>query len=136
MLSSRRGPTPPPCRSPWKFLEPGTFENTSEFVGSLQAEQRVELPARSQWPHYPKNFCARPGDAVRAGQPVMQLKPDQAQARVAGAQAGAEAARYGRDAAQAQLEAAQAQLLQAEADVQLAEVEFRRTKKPGGRTVP
>jgi len=117
---------PPAVPVTLEILEPGTFENTSEFVGSLQAEQRVEL--RPEANGRITQIFVQPGDAVRAGQPVMQLKPDQAQARVAGAQAGAEAARYGRDAAQAQLEAAQAQLLQAEADVQLAEVEFRRTK--------
>jgi RND family efflux transporter MFP subunit len=117
---------PPAVPVTLEILEPGTFEDTSDFVGSLQAEQRVEL--RPEANGRITQIFVQPGDAVRAGQPVMQLRPDQAQARVEGAQAGAEAARYGRDTAQAQLEAAQAQLLQAEADVQLAEVEFRRTK--------
>ena len=90
-----------------EILEPGTFENTSEFVGSLQAEQRVEL--RPEANGRITQIFVQPGDAVRAGQPVMQLKPDQAQARVAGGP-GSELKRlaYGRDAAQAQLEAAQA----------------------------
>ena len=107
-------------------LESGTFEDTSDFVGSLEAEQRVEL--RPETNGRITQIYVQPGDAVSPGQPIMQLRPDQAHARVEGAQAGADAARYGRDAAQAQLEAAQAQLLQAESDVQLAEVEFRRTK--------
>jgi RND family efflux transporter MFP subunit len=107
-------------------LEPGTFEDTSNFVGSLEADQRVEL--RPETNGRITEILVQPGDAVSSGQPILQLRPDQAQARVEGAQAGADAARFGRDAAQAQLEAAQAQLLQAESDVQLAEVEFRRTK--------
>jgi len=86
---------PPAVPVTLEILEPGTFENTSEFVGSLQAEQRVEL--RPEANGRITQIFVQPGDAVRAGQPVMQLKPDQAQARVAGAQAGAEAARYGRD---------------------------------------
>jgi RND family efflux transporter MFP subunit len=122
----QQGGPPPAVPVTLETLEPGTFEDTSDFVGSLQAEQRVEL--RPETNGRITQIFVQPGDAVRAGQPILQLRPDQAQARVAEAQAGAEAARFGRDASQAQLEAAQAQLLQAESDVQLAEVEFRRTK--------
>jgi RND family efflux transporter MFP subunit len=122
----QQGGAPPAVPVTLETLEPGTFEDTSEFVGSLEAEQRVEL--RPETNGRITQIFVQPGDAVSPGQPVMQLRPDQAQAQVEGAQAGADAARYGRDAAQAQLEAAQAQLLQTESDVQLAEVEFRRTK--------
>lgn len=117
---------PPAVPVTLETLEPGTFEDTSNFVGSLEADQRVEL--RPETNGRITEILVQPGDAVSSGQPILQLRPDQAQARVEGAQAGADAARFGRDAAQAQLEAAQAQLLQAESDVQLAEVEFRRTK--------
>ncbi len=121
-----QGGAPPAVPVTLTTLEPGTFEDTAEFVGSLQAEQRVEL--RPETDGRITQIFVEAGDPVSAGQPILQLRPDQAQAQVAGSQAGADAARFGRDAAQAQLEAAQAQLLQSESDVQLAEVEFRRTK--------
>lgn len=107
-------------------LQPGTFEDSTEFVGSLEAEQRVAL--KPEIDGRITQIFVSPGDGVGQGQPVVQLSPDQAQAQVAGAQAGAQAARYGRDTAQAQLEAAQAQLVQTQADVKLAEVNFRRTR--------
>lgn len=117
---------PPAVPVQLQALEPGTFEDTSEFVGSLEAEQRVELSPEANG-RITQVFVAS-GAGVGAGQPILQIRPDQAQAQVAGSIAGADAARFARDTAQAQLESAQAQLLQAEADVQLAEVEFRRTK--------
>lgn len=122
----QQGGAPPAVPVTLETLEPGTFEDSSEFVGSLQADQRVEL--RPETDGRITQIFVEAGDPVSPGQPIMQLRPDQVQAQVEGAQAGADAARYSRDAAQAQLEAAQAQLLQAESDVQLAEVEFRRTK--------
>lgn len=117
---------PPAVPVTLQTLEPGTFEDTTEFVGSLQAEQRVDL--RTEIDGRITQIFVEAGASVTSGQPIMQLRPDQAQAQLEGAQAGADAARFGRDTAQAQLEAAQAQLLQAQADVQLAEVEFRRSK--------
>lgn len=116
---------PPAVPVQLQALEPGTFEESTEFVGALGAEQRVDL--RPETDGRITQILVTPGDEVSVGQPIMQLRPDQAQAQVAGSQAGAEAARYARDASQAQLEAAQAQFLQAESDVQLAEAEFRRT---------
>jgi RND family efflux transporter MFP subunit len=107
-------------------LQPGSFEDSTEFVGSLEAEQRVAL--KPEIDGRITQIFVTPGDGVGQGQPVVQLSPDQAQAQVAGAQAGAQAALYGRNTAQAQLEAAQAQLVQTQADVKLAEVNFRRTK--------
>jgi RND family efflux transporter MFP subunit len=117
---------PPAVPVKLETLQPGTFEETTEFVGSLQAEQRAELSPEVAG-QITQIYVAS-GDAVSPGQPILQIQPDQAQAELEGSQAGAEAARFGRDAAQAQLEVAQSQLLQAKSDVQLAEVEFNRTK--------
>jgi len=117
---------PPAVSVKLETLEPGTFEDTSDFVGSLQADQRVDL--RPEASGRITQIFVEAGDAVGPGQPILQLRPEQAQAQLEGSRAGADAARYGRDTAQAQLEASQAQLLQAQSDVQLAEVEFRRTK--------
>ena len=117
---------PPAVPVQLQSLQPGTFEDSSEFVGSLQAEQRVDL--RPETAGRITQIFAFSGDPVTAGQPILQLRPDQVEAQVSGAQAGAEAARFGREAAQAQLEAAQAELAQTRSDVQLAQVEFGRTQ--------
>lgn len=107
-------------------LQPGTLEESSDFVGALQAEQRIEL--KPQVEGRVAQIFVSSGSAVTTGQPVVQLSPTQAQAEVSAAQAGAAAARFGRDAAQAQVEAAQAQVARTQADVELAIVEFTRTE--------
>jgi RND family efflux transporter MFP subunit len=121
-----QGGAPPAVPVTLETLQTGTFEDTTEFVGSLQAEQRVDL--QPEISGQIAQIFVSSGTLVSPGQPIMQINPDQSQAEVAGSQAGAQAARYGQEAAQAQLEAAQAQLFRAESDVQLAEVEFGRTQ--------
>ncbi|MGB3308717.1 MAG: efflux RND transporter periplasmic adaptor subunit [Nodosilinea sp.] len=108
-------------------LQPGSFEESSDFVGALQADQRVEL--KPQVAGRVTQIFVSSGSAISQGQPVVQLSPDQVQAEVSAAQAGAQAARFGREAAQAQVEAAQAQVARAQADVELAVVEFGRTER-------
>ncbi|NJL48725.1 MAG: HlyD family efflux transporter periplasmic adaptor subunit, partial [Leptolyngbyaceae cyanobacterium SM2_5_2] len=118
---------PPAVPVQVQALQPGTLEQSSEFIGALEAEQRVEL--KPEVAGRITQILVAPGDAVGPGQPIVLLRPDQAQAEVAGAQAGAEAARFGRDAAQAQVEAAAAAVAQAGSEAQLAQVEFNRTQQ-------
>ncbi|MGB3138932.1 MAG: efflux RND transporter periplasmic adaptor subunit [Nodosilinea sp.] len=126
-------PQPPSAMGPQAVpvqvqeLQPGTFEESSDFVGALQAEQRVEL--KPQVAGRVTRVYVSSGSAITQGQPVVQLSPDQAEAEVSAAQSGAEAASFGREAAQAQVSAAQAQLARTQADVELAAVEFRRTEQ-------
>ncbi|MGB3202320.1 MAG: efflux RND transporter periplasmic adaptor subunit, partial [Nodosilinea sp.] len=110
-----------------QVLQPGAFEESSDFVGALQAEQRVEL--KPQVAGRVTQIFVSSGSAIGQGQPVVQLSPDQAQAEVSAAQAGAQAARFGREAAQAQVAAAQSQVTRTQADVELAVVEFSRTER-------
>lgn len=110
-----------------QVLQPGAFEESSDFVGSLEAEQRVEL--KPEVAGRVTQIFIGSGSAVAAGQPVVQLSPDQTQAQVTASQAAAQAASFGRDAAQAQVDAAQAQVARTQADVELALVEFRRTER-------
>lgn len=125
----RSGMDPAPQAMPVQVqvLQPGTFEDSADFVGSLEAEQRVEL--KPEVAGRITQILVSPGGAIGPGQAVVRLSPDQAQAQVAGAQAGAEAARFGRETAQAQLEAAQAQLARTQADVELAVAEFSRIER-------
>ncbi|HIK44958.1 MAG TPA: efflux RND transporter periplasmic adaptor subunit [Leptolyngbyaceae cyanobacterium M65_K2018_010] len=118
---------PPAVPVQTQLLQPGTLEDSSEFIGVLEAEQRVDL--RPEVAGRVTQVFVSSGSVVRPGQPILQLRPDQAQAEVAGAQAGAEAARFGRDAAQAQVESAQANIARTRSEVQLAEAEFSRTQQ-------
>ncbi len=108
-------------------LQPGTFEESSDFVGSLEAEQSIEL--RSEVAGRVTQVLISSGGAVTRGQSVVQLSPDQSQSQVSAAQAAAQAAGFGRDVAQAQIEAAQAQVARTQADVELALVEYSRAER-------
>jgi RND family efflux transporter MFP subunit len=108
-------------------LQPGAVEDSSEFIGVLEAEQRVEV--RPEVSGRVTQVLVSSGSAVRQGQPLVRLSPNQVQAEVASAQAGAQAAQFGREAAQAQLAAAQSQVSRTQADVELALVEFRRAER-------
>ncbi|WOD38031.1 efflux RND transporter periplasmic adaptor subunit [Nodosilinea sp. E11] len=108
-------------------LQPGAFEESSDFVGSLEAAQRIEL--RPEVAGRVTQVLISSGSVVSQGQPVVQLSPDQTQSQVSASQAAAQAAGFGRDAAQAQVEAAQAQVARTQADVELALVEYRRTER-------
>ena len=108
-------------------IQPGTFEESSDFVGSLEAEQRIDL--KPEVAGRVTQVLIRSGGAVTRGQPVVQLSPDQSQSQVSAAQASAQTAGFGRDVAQAQIEAAQAQVARSQADVELALVEYSRAER-------
>ncbi|PSN18967.1 efflux transporter periplasmic adaptor subunit [filamentous cyanobacterium CCP5] len=116
----------PPPAVPVKLLaiQPGSFQQDSDFVGVLEAQDRVDLKPEVDG-RVTRIFVA-PGDPVALGQPILQLNPDQAQAQLSGAQAGVGIALSSRDAAAAQLESARAEQLQAKSDLRLAETEFGR----------
>ncbi|PSR17899.1 efflux transporter periplasmic adaptor subunit [filamentous cyanobacterium CCP3] len=119
------GPQAVPVRV--QELQPGTFEEGSDFVGALEAEQRIELKPEVEG--RVTQVLVSSGSTVARGQPVVQLSIEQVQSEVAANQAAAQAASFGRDAAQAQVDAAQAQLTRTQADVELAAVEFSRTER-------
>lgn len=118
---------PPAVPVQVQTLQAAPLAESSEFIGALEAEQRVIL--RPEVAGRISQVFVAAGAAVNPGQPIAQLRPDQAQAQVAGAAAGAQAAQFGQQAAQAQIDAAQAQVDRAEAEVQLAQVEFSRTER-------
>jgi RND family efflux transporter MFP subunit len=127
----RAGPpgagAPPAVQVRVQELQPGTFEESSDFVGALEAEQRIEL--RPEVSGRVTQVLVGSGSAVSQGQPIVQLSPDQTQSEVTAAQAAAQAAGFGRQTAQAQVDATKAQLARAQADVELTLVEFRRTER-------
>lgn len=107
-------------------LQPGNFQETTEFVGALEAQDRVVLKPDTEG-RIVEVFVA-PGDAVTQGQPIVQLRPDQVQAQVQGAEAAVSTAQSAIGAAVAQKQAAASALTQAQANTTLARTEFNRTQ--------
>ncbi|NJL02383.1 MAG: efflux RND transporter periplasmic adaptor subunit [Spirulinaceae cyanobacterium SM2_1_0] len=122
-----------------------TVEDTSEFVGTLQAKQRAQVS--SEISGRVVSVRVSDGDRVPAGTPLIQINPDQtiAQVRASAAnvnaqqasQAGAEAsvrtaraqlsaAEANRDNARATLKAQEAELANAEANLKLQQEDFER----------
>jgi RND family efflux transporter MFP subunit len=106
-------------------VETSTVQESSEFVGALEAQNRVDL--RPEVDGRIVQILVSPGQAVAAGEPIAELKSDRTEAQVSGATADVGAAAAARGTAAAQLQAAQADVEKAEADVALQNTQYRRT---------
>jgi RND family efflux transporter MFP subunit len=107
-------------------LERGSVGTTSEFVGALEAQQRVLL--RPEAAGRVAEILVASGDRVEAGEPILQLRPNRPQAEVTGALANVTAARAASSSAEAELRAAEADRGQAAADLKLQNEEYQRTR--------
>ncbi|NER80522.1 MAG: efflux RND transporter periplasmic adaptor subunit [Leptolyngbya sp. SIO1D8] len=107
-------------------VQSATVRTTSEFVGALEAQERVTL--RPEVSGRITQVLVSAGDRVTAGTPILQLSPDRPRAVVSGAMADIEVARAARNAAQAEILEAEAQLDSAIADRTLQDTEYRRTQ--------
>jgi RND family efflux transporter MFP subunit len=107
-------------------LQSNSVEESSEFVGTLEAAEKVTLQPQTQG-RIEQVFVAS-GDRVNKGTPIVALSVDQTQADVATAQAGVSSARAAQGTAQAELQAAEAERARAAADLQLQQTEFARTQ--------
>ncbi len=125
-----RGGTPPEAGPPpgvsvkLATVESSMVEQSTEFVGSLEAENRVVL--RPETEGRVSQIFVSSGSRVAAGTPIVQLRPDKGQAEVGGAIANVNAARAARNNAQAELRALEAERVSAAADVQLQNEQFQR----------
>lgn len=140
--------TPPPA-VPVKLqtLQSSMLEESTEFVGTLEAKQVVTL--RPQIDGRVSRISASDGQQVKAGTPIIQLEPDREMAQVNAAIAGVdrqkalgENARANVSQAEAEINSAIADLAQAranvksrkaeleqkQADLKLAEKEFQRAQ--------
>ena len=123
-----------------KTIESATVTDSSEYVGTLEAQDRVSLAPRIEGRII--EIFARQGDRVTQGQPIVKLEPTQEQANVNAAtqsvnverarlgqnQAELRTAEANRAAAAAEVEAARADLQDLEAEVELAKTNIQRTK--------
>ncbi len=121
-------------------LETATLIDSSEYVGTLEAQGRVNLAPRINGRIL--RIFVNQGDRVRQGQPIVELEPTQQQedvnaatqavnvekARLGQAQAELKAAEADRARAAAEVEAARANLQDAKAQVTLAEINIERSK--------
>jgi RND family efflux transporter MFP subunit len=127
---SRGGPPPgagkPPAGVPVKLqsVETSTVEESSEFVGSLEAQNRVVL--RPETDGRINQVFVSSGSRVAQGTPIVQLRPEKSQAEVGGAIANVNAARASLNNAQAQLKAAEADRARAVADLELQNQQYSR----------
>ncbi|VEP15676.1 Efflux transporter, RND family, MFP subunit (fragment) [Hyella patelloides LEGE 07179] len=123
-----------------KTLESATVIDSSEYVGTLQARDRVSLAPRIEG-RILEIFVSQ-GDRVSRGDPIASFEPTQEQenvnaatqsvnverARLGQTQAELSTAEANRAAAAAQVESARADLQELEAEVELAQINIERTK--------
>lgn len=113
-------------------LQSSPVEDSSEFVGTLEATEKVTLQPQAQGRI--KQVFVTNGDRVTQGTPIASLSIDSsqadvdtAQAGVSAAQASVSAAQAARGTAEARFQAARADQARAAADLQLQQTEFNRT---------
>jgi RND family efflux transporter MFP subunit len=118
--------SPPPIPVKLATLTPATVEESSEFLGNLEATEKVIIKPEIQGRI--KEIRVNPGDRIKQGDVMMVLQPDQTQSQLANAEAGVNAAIASRDAAIEKVKVAQSQEASAQAEVNLAQVNFERAK--------
>lgn len=107
-------------------LNSGQVQNTSEFVGTLEAAKLVVVKPEIQGQI--QQILVQPGESVEKGTSMMILKPDQTAPQFQSAQVGVANAKTAREAAVREREVAAAQLATAQSDLELAETNFGRAK--------
>lgn len=125
--ASAKGSQPPAIPVKLQVLKSSQVENSSEFVGTLEALERVDLK-----PEIEGRILEIPvsnGSRVRKGTPIVQLRPDQTQAQYASSIAKANAAVAARETAKAKLRAAEADRVKAEANVKLQKIQYWRAEQ-------
>jgi RND family efflux transporter MFP subunit len=105
-------------------VQTSTVEESDEFVGTLEADNRVVLRPEADG-RVVQIFVAS-GTRVAPGSPIAQLRPDRDRAQVTGAVADVNAARASRNNAQAQIKALEAQRVSDVANVELQNQQFQR----------
>ena len=123
-----------------KTIESATLIDSSEYVGNLEARDRVSLAPRTEGRIM--EIFARQGDRVSLGDPIVKLEPTQEQEDVNAAtqsvnvekatlgqvQAELSTAEANRAAAAAEVESAKADVQDADSAVELAQINLERTE--------
>ena len=115
---------PPPTPVELQEVKTSTVQDSSEFVGALEAQKRVALHPEVEGRIV--QILVSSGQAVDAGEPIAELKADRNLTQVNSATANVNAAIAARATSAAQLKAAQADRDRAAADVTLQNTQYRR----------
>lgn len=118
--NSAKASAPPPSHVQVQTLQTNTLEDSTEYVGTLQAAQTIQLVPQIQGRI--RQVLVNPGAQVKQGDPVFLLDPDVTLPQVKSAQATVSANIAARNTAAKQLQAAQSALTSAQAQYQLAQV--------------
>lgn len=114
----------PPISVELQTLQTSTLQDSTEFVGTLEAEQTVEL--KPQIDGQIEQVLVQPGDRVKVGDPIFILNPAATVPQFESAQAAVAAAISARDNAAQQLRAAESQLASARSQYELARLNSTR----------
>ncbi|MEM8611424.1 MAG: efflux RND transporter periplasmic adaptor subunit [Cyanobacteria bacterium P01_H01_bin.105] len=107
----------PPMPVKLEKLQADTVKESTEFVGTLEAVQIVDVRAETQG--RVEQVLVEPGQSVGVGQGIAVLKPDQTVPEYEGALAGVDVAQSQQETAQAKLKIAQTQRDTAQAEFDL-----------------
>ncbi|WP_162182989.1 efflux RND transporter periplasmic adaptor subunit [Neosynechococcus sphagnicola] len=123
---SKQAAIAPPAAFPVQLLElqPASVQDTTEFVGKLEAIAQVQV--RSEIQGTIQEILVREGDPVAAGTTLIKLQPDQTVPQLQSAQAAANGAILARATAFKDRQVSQARLLTAQSDLDLAQTNFKR----------
>lgn len=118
---AKLGGPPPNPTIPVKIqvVKTTDIQETSEFVGTLEARQKVALRPRAEG--RVERIFARSGDLVEADAAILSLQPRKDQAQLRAATENINVQRANLNSVRAELSAAEAQQSQAEARVQSAQ---------------
>lgn len=114
-----------------QVLQTDTVANTSEFVGTLESAEKVDLRPETQGRI--TEVLVQPGDRVAQGTPILTIQPGQTLPQLEGAQAGVGVAKANQRAtvdqlrvAEKNLEVARTELASAQAGRNLSKTNFDR----------
>ena len=114
---------PPPVAVEIKNLDSGTVQSSSEYVGSLEAKQRVALAPRVDGRII--EISVQEGDTVQEGDLILQLQLNREQGEVDAAQAQVGIQQANLSNAKAELRAVEAEVAEAEAAVEQSRADLR-----------
>lgn len=117
---------PPPLPVKVLTLVSGQVQSTAEFVGKLEAQERVSLQPQIQG--RVDRVLVASGDRVTQGTPILTLSLDQTTADVSSAVAVVNSNRAAVATAEAQRQVAEADRIKAASDVKLQQVQLTRTQ--------
>ncbi|MEO1208045.1 MAG: efflux RND transporter periplasmic adaptor subunit [Cyanobacteria bacterium J06638_20] len=116
----------PPVPVELQDVTTSTVEEFSEFVGVLEAQDRVAL--RPEISGRVVQVFVEPGQRVEAGTPIARLRADQSRAELSGATADVEASIASVNTAEARVRAAEAAQARSAADLELENTELARAQ--------